>query len=397
MWSENPAHRSAIARLLQPVTVEEFAEKHYERGCVHVSRNIPGFYGEVFSLAELERVIYGVPIAAADVRLCKDGAHVRSESFRKQDTIDADRVSALFARGCSVVFEAMQRYCEPLATLCREMETFFRHRVNANIYLTPAKCQGFAVHYDTHDTCILQIEGTKEWRLYGTPLELPLDSQLWKKEPLGEPVRTILLEPGDFLYVPRGELHECSATDDYSLHATVGLHPVLWVDAVREALRSAAENDTALRRAIRAGATSRELVLQAVERAFTAEALDAAAARLERAFVTERRNGLRGQLQQIAAIPAANPSTLVSIRPAMLYEMKLAGDACSLSYSGKSLALPAAAAEIIRYLENASLAPLGALEAITPQAKQIVRRLVEDGFAVTQAAAAEDLSCEKIA
>ena len=46
-----------------------------------------------------------------------------------------------------------------------------------NVYLTPPSSQGFTAHYDAHDVFILQIAGSKHWRLYDAPLRLPMESQ----------------------------------------------------------------------------------------------------------------------------------------------------------------------------------------------------------------------------
>ena len=46
------------------------------------------------------------------------------------------------------------------------LEEYFGCGGGCNAYLTPAHCQGFAPHFDDVDAFILQVEGTKRWRLY---------------------------------------------------------------------------------------------------------------------------------------------------------------------------------------------------------------------------------------
>ena len=44
------------------------------------------------------------------------------------------------------------------------------------------------------------------------------------------------VEPGDTLYLPRGWLHQALTSDEDSLHLTVGVNVVTWLDALRAAL-----------------------------------------------------------------------------------------------------------------------------------------------------------------
>ncbi len=187
MWSTSSAARATVARLLAPHTIEEFAQRYYERAPLYVDRSgRDGVYSPYFSLNELERVLYGSELRTKDVRLVRDGLMQRVESYtfsrstRKadekkppSDVIDHDKLSVLFAAGCTAVFDALDTHSITLSNLCRELEAFFGHRVNPNVYLTPAGNQGFAPHYDTHDTLILQIHGTKHWRIYGSAFESP--------------------------------------------------------------------------------------------------------------------------------------------------------------------------------------------------------------------------------
>jgi hypothetical protein len=99
--------------------------------------------------------------------------------------------------------------------------------VQANIYLTPAGAQGFRKHFDGHDVLVLQVSGSKRWRIWdGQPFPDPTPRTPWdnRYEPDGEPAE-VVLRPGDALYVPRGVVHEAMVQADGapSLHVTVGL------------------------------------------------------------------------------------------------------------------------------------------------------------------------------
>src|SRR5215469_8498820 len=97
----------------------------------------------------------------------------------------------------------MQHRWPPAAALCRSLEAVFHCPVHANMYLTPEGAQGFDAHFDTHEVFVLQLEGSKQWRLYGEPRALPLVDERFNipRDQLG-PVREVELSAGDLLYIP---------------------------------------------------------------------------------------------------------------------------------------------------------------------------------------------------
>lgn len=396
MWSKDERDQETAAWLLQPVSIEEFSRGYYERAPLHVSRDRAGYYAKYFSLAELERVLFGTELGADEILVYKDGTPARRESYVRsvgrstgnrpnlREIVDADRVSALFGRGCSIVFNAAGLHSASAASLVRGVEAFFRHRVNANVYLTPPSSQGFTEHYDTHDTVILQIEGTKRWRVYEASVDLPLESQPFSKREhaIGDVQFEVDLRPGDLLYLPRGVIHAARSSETLSLHVTLGVYPVLWTDVVREALFDAGASERMLRASAGAfdamDAESVEL-RETLERALAPERLRAARARLERTFVTERRNELAGQLRQLHSLPALSEHSTIELRPNALFDLQEHATGARLSFSGKTIDLPKGGANIVRALAGGK-ATLAVLAEIDANAPDVVRRLISEGF-----------------
>ncbi len=369
MWSTSPAGRAALAWLLTPLSIEEFQSQYYERAPMHVARDRAGYYQRVFDLLEVERILYASELHKADIRLVKDGVPVRPESYLVPkpvckenelepytDRVDADRISALFASGCSIVMHDVRSLSAPAANFCRELEMLFHHRVSPNMYLTPPGNQGFDAHYDTHDTAIVQIEGTKHWRVYESAFPLPLDDQTFDKR-LHTPGKVCIeadLRPGDFLYIPRGFLHEAKANEDLSLHLTLGLYPRRWIQVLKKALDDAGE--AAENALLRETATAESVpALHALLQSILAHsALCAAEVAIENQFVRERRNGLDGQMNQISRLRELGEESLVALRPNVLYELTESEKTARLAFSGKNLVFGAGASGIIRELEGAA-------------------------------------------
>jgi len=398
--------------LLGECSIQEFRARYYERAPLHVRRGVCGYYDSAFSLAELERVLYSGVLRKSDLRVVRDGLPVRADSYlvpkpaTKEnsrdpftDRIDGDRVSALFAGGCSVVMHDVPQLSPPLAALCRKLEMLLRHPVNANVYFTPPGNQGFAVHYDTHDTAILQIQGSKHWRVYESAFPLPLDDQEFDKRlhTVGAVLLEADLQPGDFLYIPRGFLHEAKSNEDLSLHATLGLYPRRWIQVLKSALDYAADdagNEVLRETAEPESAPALRRILALV---LSDAALERAEAKMRTQFARERRNGLDGQMAQIAKLPGLNEDSYVCARRDMLYELTVSEKAAALTFSGKTLVFGPGAAGVIRDLTAGNPIQIAALKKHDEKAPAIVRKLIAEGFAQQVDAPARSTSGNAVA
>ena len=129
------------------------------------------------------------------------------------------------------------------------LQAALHHPVGANLYLTPARAQGFLPHADTHDVFVLQLHGTKEWHVSSPRVELPLARRQSERLTLSDP-KTYRLAPGDVLYLPRGFPHEALTGDSSSLHLTVGVYAFRWHDLLSDALQLIAHEDVMLRSAL---------------------------------------------------------------------------------------------------------------------------------------------------
>jgi ribosomal protein L16 Arg81 hydroxylase len=123
-----------------------------------------------------------------------------------------------------------------------------------NAYLIPPGQKGLATHYDTHDVFVLQIAGTKHWRLFEETVHLPLEGQRMRPrtEPQTDPTEFDLLA-GDPLYLPRGFAHDAVAVDSMSLHLTVGVRPIIWAFVILTAVEAAIEQEPRFRESLPLG------------------------------------------------------------------------------------------------------------------------------------------------
>ena len=155
-----------LAWLVGPMKAEAFLSKTYARRPLHVARADRAYYDGWFSRAEIERQLRECGLRwthEVDAARYVDGART---THNGEGVASAADVWARYAEGCSIRLSWPQRHSDPLWRLLSPLEELFGCMVGANAYLTPAASQGFAPHWDDIDAMVLQLEGTKRWRVY---------------------------------------------------------------------------------------------------------------------------------------------------------------------------------------------------------------------------------------
>jgi hypothetical protein len=174
------------------------------------------------------------------IQLVKQGAPLRAGAYCNADgSASLPRVYAAYETGHTIQLSKMHKRWPSIGRLCRAVETAcldadvpLAMRIGSHLYLTPPHSTGLEPHYDNHDVVVLQVEGTKRWKIYGALQDFPVEMQVGSVARTALPAleHDLLLEPGDILYVPRGQYHEASTAEQYSVHITLDLTACTWAD-----------------------------------------------------------------------------------------------------------------------------------------------------------------------
>jgi Cupin superfamily protein len=385
-----PEGGDALALTLDPLGAPAFFADYRERRPLIVARHEPERFGELLTVADVDRLVGETAIRVPAFRLVKDGAQLPLADYTEDiawrpgsfsQTAVVERVAEEFAAGATLVLQALHLHWPAAALYCRELEAQLGCPVQANAYLTPASAQGFAVHHDTHDVFVLQAAGRKRWRLYEPVHELPLKDQRWSasSHQVGPAIEEFTLEAGDTLYLPRGWPHEAETSYEESLHLTVGMHLHTRMDALRTALDECAD-DLEFRRSVGPdGDVPGELLERLAARLDPGEV----ARRTRRRFVSSRRPILHDQMGQLRALDALTVDTLLERRPTVIFDLDRDGDRTVLLFEGKEIRLPPQADEAVRALAELdapfTTADLPGGLAATGRVV-LVRRLIREGF-----------------
>jgi hypothetical protein len=120
-----------------------------------------------------------------------------------------------------------------VAALALLMNRFFKARISASAFFTGPNGQAFPLHWDTFDTFILQLEGTKHWKVYKPMIREPLpDTHYCTRYDLDQLklLFEVDLAEGDLMMLPRGYGHVARANRTNSIHLTIGVHTPSWRD-----------------------------------------------------------------------------------------------------------------------------------------------------------------------
>jgi len=170
--------------------------------------------------------------------------HERPLIFHERELQTSEDTEALYGsslfspylNGCSIVVNHGDLLSPWIAAACEDLQKTFPHAY-ANCYVTPPHSQAVPPHADDRDVFVIQLVGSKDWKVYGiVPVPFPYPQEQVGKQGLEVPPPILngplaistTLRPGDVLYMPRGFVHEASCSDSLSLHVTVALATHDW-------------------------------------------------------------------------------------------------------------------------------------------------------------------------
>ena len=387
-----------LAELIQPLSTPEFFSSYWEKKPLVLSRQSSDTYRELLSLDDVDRALTEMGSRYPDISLATGEKVTSAAEFTFADgSIDPVAVFKLFSKGTSIVLSNMQRKLPKLTALCRSLTAETSIPFQTNLYLTPPRSQGFRLHYDTHDVFILQIAGSKNWRIYDSPVELPARGRgysAYKQEP-GALSDKFVLQQGDLLYMPRGWYHEAISDESTSLHITLGANSVTWSDFLFEALALACLKDVSFRRSLPVGFTNPGFDVSQAKNEFR-KLLDALPDKIDfestlNGFANEliRNQGpeTRDQLFNVIEIDRLGTGSIIKKRPDLIYRFDNTADGVSLTCSNNEILFPEPTRESLDYIFSHDIVQVSQIPGpLDTEGKlTLAKRLVLEGLVTAHA------------
>lgn len=135
-------------------------------------------------------------------------------------------IKALYDQGYSVIVNDLQDKNHCTFSLCQMLSSIFVAGVNCNAYMSPHSSQALSKHYDDEDVLVIQVTGTKTWKIYAPSINInPTPSTLYSEDYVDQcaTFAQLSLSPGTALYIPKGVPHEALSNLENSLHLTFSI------------------------------------------------------------------------------------------------------------------------------------------------------------------------------
>jgi lysine-specific demethylase/histidyl-hydroxylase NO66 len=253
--------------IIAPIPREQFFAEYWEKKPLVTRGRVKDFWTPLFSMQDVDKAIVYTRPTSRKIEVVTEEGFVRDNYLYPDGTANLTLVRDIYMNGSTLLLGGLEREMETLAVFASNLERALSHMVAFAIYLTPPNFHGVRAHYDTQENFLLQVEGTKRWRVYPPVHELPPVEGSYRtveKERLGPALIDTVLEPGDALYIPRGFVHEGEAGSAASLHITVDVHVRTWEDFLKDTLMAVAQKDARFRRSLPTGFIENEEALAAL-------------------------------------------------------------------------------------------------------------------------------------
>jgi ribosomal protein L16 Arg81 hydroxylase len=196
------------------------------------TRLTPEAAADLFGWPQLNAALAEHRLTPPRLRLERGGTDITRGLFKSRRTrrgpvlqdLDPAALTASLRDGATLIVDAVNELSPPLQRLCAGLSAELAASSQANLYACWGETQGFDVHWDDHDVFVVQVDGRKQWALYGPTETSPTrrGPGAQASAPQTEP-ELIVLEPGDVLYLPRGHWHAAVGQGGPTLHLTIGL------------------------------------------------------------------------------------------------------------------------------------------------------------------------------
>lgn len=241
----------SFEELIHPLTPEHFFEEYWERRPVLIE-GAPDRFAHLFSSKDMGRLLHYLrPPTPEGLLVVKGGSPAQTRWTNVDGSPQLKKVREAWRNGHTILINRLENLWEPVARLKAALQERLHHPIDTDLYLTPPDSQGFAFHFDVMDVFVIQVEGSKLWQVREPASYLPLPGEHYDvpQDKLPPLVFEAELRAGSVLYMPRGYVHAGRTTGQTSLHVSVGVNVITWVDFVAAAV-STARADKQFRKAL---------------------------------------------------------------------------------------------------------------------------------------------------
>jgi ribosomal protein L16 Arg81 hydroxylase len=377
----------SLQTLIAPVPAEEFRAHYWEQKPLIVQRGNQGYYGDLFTLDDFDAAIARNP---EYVKLAN--AESKKNASYKPVVQGLEAVLSDMREGGTLVLDQLHKSDPKLGLLCRALAPELGHRFQTNLYLTPPHGKGFTPHWDNHDVFILQVLGSKHWKIEKTRRALPEPAKYMDdegRELRGEPT-SFTLRQGDLIYIPRGWVHAAECGEEPSLHITYGVTAFFFDELFSAVIKAARLRDESLAMALPLGfmrGSGAELVrrLKAAlhemsDEKFLSDVVDQYRDELVRSFPLD----ISGQVRDFFRPQPVTLDDIVGPRRGSVYRIHMDGDSVRLNFGARSITFLGLFRQALEFALNTQAYAVREVIGDLADEERIafIERLIEEGLVI---------------
>lgn len=224
--------------IMAPIGAEAFMQDYEGKKPLHLKGAVDKF-AAVMSWSLLNDLLGQAPIwSQSSLLLVLDKEPVPAQAYcapavgRDGGQVmrpDPAKISEYLQKGATLVANDIDHLSAGLTAFSKTMEGALGAKIQGNLYCSSKRRQGFAAHFDTHDVYAVHVEGTKTWHIYEGVATDPIAHPMFKtlgrehhEKAKGKLLMDVKMEPGDLLYLPRGQYHDALADEGGAVHIAFG-------------------------------------------------------------------------------------------------------------------------------------------------------------------------------
>jgi len=383
----------SLQTLIAPIPEAEFRAQYWEQKPLVIQRENPGYYGDLFTLDDFDAAIARAP---EYVKLAN--AETKKNASYKPVVQGMEAVLADMRAGGTLVLDQLHKTDPKLSLLCRGLALELGHRFQTNLYLTPPRGKGFTPHWDNHDVFILQVLGSKHWKIEKTRRELPEPGKYMGDEgrELRGEVISCTLRQGDLIYIPRGFVHAAECGEEPSLHVTYGVTAFFFDELLSAAIKLARQRDESLAAALPLGfmrGSGEDLVkrmkaalLEMTDEKFLAEVVEHYRDDLVRTFALD----ISGQVRDFFRPRPVTLDDVVGPRPGSVYRMHMDEESVRVNFGARTITFLGLFREALDFALNTPAFAVREVKGDLADEERVVfiERLLEEGMVIRKSSRA---------
>ncbi|MEM8952394.1 MAG: cupin domain-containing protein, partial [Pseudomonadota bacterium] len=224
--------------IMAPIGADAFLNEYEGKKPLHL-KGAADKFAKVMSWPLLNDLLGQAPIwSQASLMLVLDKEPVPAQAYCQPTAgrdggqvmrPDPGKVQDYLQKGATLVANDIDHLSTGLTAFSKTMEQALGAKIQGNLYCSSKRRQGFAAHFDTHDVYAVHVEGTKTWHIYEGRATDPIAHPMFKtlgrehhEKAKGKLLMDVLMEPGDLLYLPRGQYHDALADEGGAVHIAFG-------------------------------------------------------------------------------------------------------------------------------------------------------------------------------